>query len=60
MATNTPIPTIAKANKGPGSPTNGRTKSGASAGPRMVPSPNDDDSEDSAATRPERRVRDAR
>ena len=60
MARKTPSAISAKANNGPGKPMNGSTNKGASAGPKMVPSPNDEDSDDSAATRPERRVREAR
>ena len=50
----------AKANKGPGNPTKGSTNKGAIAGPMIVPSPNEEDKADSAATRPLRRVFDAR
>ena len=50
----------AKANNGPASPTTGSTNKGATAGPMIVPSPNDDDKADSAATRPLRRVLEAR
>ena len=38
----------------------GSTNNGATAGPMIVPRPNDEDSADSAATRPLRRVFDAR
>ena len=58
MKTSRPI--AAKANSGPGRPTNGSTNSGASAGPMIVPRPNDDDKAESAATRPLRRVFEAR
>ena len=50
----------ANANNGPERPTNGSTNKGASAGPMIVPRPNDEDSDDSAATRPLRLVFDAR
>ena len=60
IATNTASAISAKANKGPGSPTKGRTNKGASAGPTMVPSPKLDDSADKAVTRAERRVFEAR
>ena len=51
---------IAKANRGPASPTIGSTNNGATAGPMIVPRPNEDDKAESAATRPLRRVLDAR
>ena len=50
----------AKANKGPDRPTSGSTNKGATAGPIIVPRPNDEDSAYSAATRPLRLVLDAR
>ena len=50
----------AKANRGPARPTSGSTNNGATAGPMMVPRPNEEDSADSAATRPLRRVLEAR
>lgn len=60
MATKVTNPISANANSGPDSPTNGSTNSGASAGPTMVPRPKLLLSEDSAETRPDRRVLDAR
>ena len=45
-----------KANKGPASPTMGSTNKGATAGPMIVPSPNEEESAERAATRPLRRV----
>ena len=51
---------LIEASKGPARPTTGSTNRGAIAGPMIVPSPNDDDSADSAATRPLRRVLEAR
>ena len=58
MTTASAIP--AKANNGPASPSKGRTNKGATAGPMIVPRPNDEDKAESAATRPLRRVFDAR
>ncbi len=58
MKVNSPI--SEKANKGPESPKKGSTKRGATAGPTIVPRPNEDASADSAATRPLRLVLEAR
>ena len=60
IAAETAIAMAANANNGPASPSGANTNSGAVAGPMMVPRPNDEDSADNAATRPLRRVRDAR
>jgi hypothetical protein len=60
IAVTTVIAIAAKANSGPARPTTGNTNNGATAGPMIVPRPNEDDSADSAATRPLRRVLDAR
>ena len=60
IAAKVTVPMMAKANNGPGRPIPGSTNNGASAGPRIVPSPNDEASADKALTRDERRVRDAR
>src|SRR3954465_8594749 len=53
-------PISEKANSGPARPTSGSTNKGATAGPMIVPRPNEEDKAESAATRPPRRVRDAR
>jgi hypothetical protein len=50
----------ANPNKGPDKPTSGSTNNGATAGPMIVPRPNEDDNADKAATRPLRRVFEAR
>ena len=60
MAMKMPLPIAAKANNGPASPTNGSTNNGANAGPTIVPRPKLLLSADSAVTRAERRVREAR
>ena len=43
-----------------GEPDSGSTNNGATAGPMIVPRPNDEDRAESAATRPLRRVFEAR
>ena len=56
-ARETAAPIAANANTGPDRPTNGSTSKGASAGPTIVPSPNDEASVDSAPVRSARVVR---
>src|SRR5688500_15005849 len=50
IAPKTSSPIAEKANSGPGRPIKGRTNKGASAGPMIVPRPNEEDSAESAAT----------